>query len=365
MLEKTGVGIIGCGNISSVYITNFIQMEEVELVSVADLDMKKAERRAKEFNIKNFEAPQDLISRSDIDIIVNLTTPEVHAEVIENVLLHGKHVYVEKPLAVELEDAQKVIDLARRKQIRIGCAPDTFLGGAAQTCRKIIDNDEIGMPIGAHAFMLCPGHESWHPDPGFYYARGAGPLFDMGPYYLTNLIALFGSVQGVVGMAKKTYDYRKIKSKPRFGEKIKVETPTHINGILNFSNGMTASLTTSFDVWHTTLPYIEVYGTKGTMLIPDPNSYGGEIKIKKEGDSDWKSVPIEFPYTENDRGIGVLDLIRSIKRKVKHRANASVGMHVLEIMHGLIKSAEEKKFVSINSTCERPPIMDDVTKGGL
>ncbi|WML48305.1 Gfo/Idh/MocA family oxidoreductase [Neobacillus sp. PS3-34] len=356
--SKINVGIIGCGNISSIYIENLQKFEHVNLVALSDLQLEKARLQADKYNVPIIYTPEELLNDKGIDIVVNLTTPEAHYAVSEQILLSHKHVYVEKPLTIEKEDAQKLITLARQNNVRIGCAPDTFLGGAIQTARELIEKGAIGKPIAAHAFMLCHGHESWHPAPHFYYKHGGGPLFDMGPYYLTALINLIGPVRRVAAMANITFPERTITSKPNFGATIHVETPTHINGVLEFENGAIGNLVTSFDIWHTKLPCIEIYGTEGTMMVPDPNGYNGVIQIKKKGEKEWKDQPITFGYTDNSRGIGVSDMAHAIIYGEKHRANEEVAFHVLDIMHSILDAADKGRHINLASTCEKPKLMD-------
>jgi predicted dehydrogenase len=356
-MKSFRIGIIGCGHISSIYIENLKSFAHADVISLADLDHFRALEKAKKYNIATVNTPEELLLRDDIDLILNLTTPDVHAAVSEQIIRHQKHVYVEKPITVSLEDAIKILTLAKQNNVKIGCAPDTFLGGAIQTCRKIIEEGVIGTPIGANAFMLCHGHESWHTNPYFYYKHGGGPLFDMGPYYLTTLISLFGNVKEVCAMTKTTFSKRTITSEPLNGEEIEVETPTHITSTLLFENEAVATFTTSFDVWHTTLPSIEVYGTKGSLVIPDPNGYDGKILVKLETSTSWEQVPIEFGFTQNSRGIGVMDMIQSIKEEREHRANGELAFHVLEVMHGILTSGETKQFIPIHSQCSKPGIL--------
>jgi predicted dehydrogenase len=355
--NRLNVGIIGCGNISSIYIENLKKFDYVNLISLSDLQVEKARQQADKYQIPYVFTPEELLKQEDIDIVLNLTTPESHFSVSKQIIESKKHVYVEKPITIEREDARKLIDFAIKNNVRIGCAPDTFLGGAIQTARELIENGAIGTPVAAHAFMLCHGHESWHPDPHFYYKHGGGPLFDMGPYYLTALIHLIGPVRKVAAMANITFPERTITSNPKFGEKIQVETPTHINGVLEFGNGAIGSLVTSFDIWYTKLPCIEIYGTEGTMLVPDPNGYNGAIQIRKKHESEWRKQPITFGYTENSRGIGVSDMAHAILQGDKHKANEEVGFHVLDIMHSILESAKKGSQIELQSTCEKPKLM--------
>lgn len=300
----------------------------------------------------------------DVQLVVNLTPPAAHADVCLAALEGGKHVYVEKPLAVTRADGLKILEKAKAKGLRVGGAPDTFLGGGLQTSRKLIDDGWIGEPVAATAFIMGPGHERWHPDPDFYYQPGGGPLFDMGPYYITTLISLMGPVRRVTGSAKISYPERIITSQPRRGEIIKVNTPTHISGVLDFANGAAGTLITSFDVWHHTLPHIEVYGTEGSLQVPDPNTFGGPVRLRRKGDTEWREMPLTHTYTENTRGIGVADMASAIINGRPHRANGDMTLHVLDILHGILEASEDGKHIHLTTTCDRPAALPlHLTKG--
>lgn len=357
MKDVLDVGIIGCGAISNAYLSGIPKFSTLRVVACADLDLARAEAKAAEYGIqaKNIE---DLLADPEIDLVINLTIPKAHAEVCLAALRAGKHVHVEKPLAVTVEEGEEIMALAEEKGLRVGCAPDTFLGGGLQTCRKLIDDGWIGELIGANAFMLCPGHEFWHPDPGFYYQQGGGPLFDMGPYYLTAFVHLLGPISQVSGMASTAYTERKITSQPKFGEMIKVETPTHIHGQLRFANGAIATLVTSFDVFGgTTFPNIELYGTEGTLRVPDPNTFGGPVLLRRKGEAEWREMPLTHGVIDNGRGIGAADLAHGILHEQPHRANGAIGMHVLEAMSGLLSSSDTGIAHQMISKCEQPQAM--------
>lgn len=349
-----GVGIIGCGNISEIYCKNVKTFEHLNLVACADLDEARATARAAQFDIAA-RSVAALLASDDIELVVNLTIPDAHAKVSRAILKAGKHVYSEKPLATTRKDAAKILKRAKKKNLRVGGAPDTFLGGAWQTIRKLLDDGAIGTPVAATAFMLGHGPEKWHPNPDFFYQPGAGPLFDMGPYYLTALINFFGSVKRVASLARASFPERYTPDK----RAIPVNTPTHIAGSLEFANGALATLVTSFDVWHTQLPRIEIYGSEGSILAPDPNWFGGEIFIRSENDAEWRSVPIEFPYTTNLRGLGVADMARGIRANTPHRASGEMTYHVVDVMRALLKSAEEGKQVRLKSECARPALLNE------
>ncbi len=358
---RTRVGIIGCGNISGIYLQNLTKtFRNIELAACADMVAERAEAKAAEHGITAMSV-ESLLADPSISIIVNLTIPKAHAAVTLAALEAGKHVYLEKPFAITREDGQAMLAKAREKGLRIGCAPDTFLGGGIQTVRKLLDDGWIGRPTGATAFMTCHGHESWHPDPEFYYEVGGGPLFDMGPYYLTALVNLLGPVASVAGHADATFPTRTITSEKKYGKVIDVEVPTHVTGLLRFVAGQSATVMTTFDVWHSTLPRIELYGSEGTLLVPDPNTFGGPVLLRRMGQADWTPMPLSHGFSDNSRGIGVADMARGIAAGTPHRADMALAYHVLDIMHGIHDAARLERTVAIASTCARPealPIAD-------
>lgn len=354
-MERVKIGIIGCGNISDIYLKNCTGVFSIlEVAAVADIIPERAREKAEKYNIAKVYSPQELLSDPEIQIVVNLTIPKAHAEVCLQALEAGKHVYVEKPLATTREDAQKIIIKAKEKGLKVGCAPDTFLGGGIQTCRKLIDDGWIGTPVAATAFMTCHGHESWHPDPEFYYKKGGGPMLDMGPYYLTALVNLMGPVQRVSGSAKITYPERTITSKPKYGDRIEVQVPTHVAGVLDFKSGAVGTIITSFDIWAANLPRIEIYGSAGTLSVPDPNTFGGTVLLKRAGQSDWMEVPHSHGYSENSRGLGVADMAYSIINRRAHRVNGELAYHVLDIMEGFQDASSSGFYYKVQSGCERP-----------
>jgi len=358
-VRKIKTGIVGCGNISTIYLKNLTQLFEVtEVVACADIVKERAISRAAEFGISKACTVEELLRDPDIEIIVNLTTPDAHAEVNIAAIQTGKHVYCEKPLAITREDGIKTLEAATKKGLLVGAAPDTFLGAGLQTCRKAIDDGLIGRVVAATAFMLCHGHEGWHPDPVFYYKTGGGPMFDMGPYYLTALVSLIGPVERVTGSAKITFEERLITSQPKYGETIKVDVPTHVAGVLDFKNGAVATIITSFDVWHSQLPRIEIYGSEGTLIVPDPNTFGGPVFVRKYDQKDWSQISLTHYYSENSRGLGVADMAYSILTGRKHRASGELANHVLDIMHGFHDASKEGRHSYLKSTCERPEALE-------
>jgi predicted dehydrogenase len=354
MVDAIKVGIVGCGNISPIYFKAGKRFEIFDIIACADLIPEKAEARAAEFGIPKACSVQDLLADPEIRIVVNLTIPNAHAEVGLAALEAGKCVYNEKPLAVHRRDAQRMRELARSRGLLIGGAPDTFMGGGIQTCRKLIDDGWIGEPVAATAFMVCHGHESWHPDPEFYYQVGGGPMFDMGPYYLTALVNLVGPVRRVTGSTRITFPERTITSQPKYGAKIQVEVPTHVAGLMDFENGAIGTIITSFDVWGAHLPRIEIYGSEGSLSVPDPNTFGGPVYLLRGGSKEWQEIPLVYGYTENSRGLGVADMAYALISGRSHRANGDLTWHVLDIMHAFHDASREGCHVEVQSTCKRP-----------
>lgn len=354
-MRKTRLGIVGCGNISGIYLKNCHQtFKNTEVVACADLLPEKAAERAKEFGIAKVLMVEELLADREIDVVVNLTVPKAHATVALAALKAGKHVYGEKPLAVTRADGQSILAAARKAGRLAGSAPDTFLGAGIQTCRKLIDDGWIGQPVAATAFMLCRGHESWHPSPEFYYEVGGGPMLDMGPYYLTALVNLIGPVARVTGSTRATFPTRTITSQPKAGKVVSVETPTHLTGILDFANGAVGTIITSFDVWSCNLPRIEIYGTEGSLAVPDPNCFGGPVLIRRHDMKEWQEMPLTHGYAENSRGIGVADLAAAAASGRPHRASAELACHVLDVMLAFQEASESGRHVRIASTCPQP-----------
>jgi len=352
--ETVKVGIIGCGNISGIYLKNMSQVFDIlEVVACADLLSDRAKAKAEEHEGVEARTVEALLADPDIEVVVNLTIPNAHGEVALAAVEAGKSVYNEKPLAVTREEGKALLQAAQAGGVLVGGAPDTFLGAGLQTCRKLIDDGWIGEPVAATAFMLGHGHESWHPDPEFFYKPGGGPMFDMGPYYLTALVSLIGPVRRVTGSARITFPERTITSQPKAGDVIEVEVPTHIAGIMDFANGAVGTIITSYDVWGGRLPRIEIYGTEGSLSVPDPNTFGGPVAVKR-GRSEWAEVPLTHSYAENSRGLGVADLAYALRSGRAHRANGQLTYHVLDLMHAFHGASDSGEHVTLESTCERP-----------
>ncbi len=353
MAAKVNVGIIGCGNIFPQYVNGCRAFEILDVVAVADIDLNRAQARAKEFKIPKACTVAELLADPAIEIVVNLTVPQVHAAVSLDILRAGKHVHGEKPLALRREEGQEVLAIAKQKGLLVGCAPDTFLGGGIQTARKLLDDGAIGAPVSAVAFMCGHGPESWHPNPEFYYKQGGGPLFDMGPYYLTALINLLGSVKRVTASARISFPERVATSKEKNGLRIGVEIPTHVSGVLDFESGAVGTVIMSFDTWAHHLPLIEIYGAEGSMSVPDPNTFGGTVKTRRSDAKNWEDNPLTHSSTVG-RGIGVADMAYAIRTGRTHRASGELAYHVLDVMQSLHEASELGRHVMIESTCAKP-----------
>lgn len=364
-MQPVGIGIIGTGNISDAYLKAAPQFPILKIVACADINMDAARAKAATYGIEAVTV-DELLADPRVTIVLNLTTPQHHVPVGLKVVAAGKHVYAEKPLAVAFEDGLRLVEAAAKAGLRVGCAPDTFLGGSHQTARKAIDAGAIGTPLAGTAFMMVPGHELWHPNPDFYYKAGGGPMFDMGPYYLTCLVNMLGPVQSVTGAAKASYDSRTIGSGARQGESFSVEVPTHISALLQFANGAAVTITTSFDVWKHAHGHIEIYGSTGSMLVPDPNRFDGQVQVS-EKKGDWTVVPETHLYGDgNYRILGLADMAQAITDNRPHRASHELSLHVLEIMDSILKSAAEGKRIDLTHPAGRPaPMREDLPFGQL
>ena len=347
------VGIIGCGKISQAYFDSGKKFDFINIAACADLDENVAKEKAAENNCKALGI-KELLNDSNISLIINLTIPSAHASVNRDILQAGKHLYCEKPLTVDLEDAHEVLRLALSKKLLVGCAPDTFLSAGQQTSREIIESGRLGQIKSGTACMLSPGPESWHPNPGFYYLKGAGPVFDMAPYYLTALINFLGPIKSVSAITSKSCSERVATCNERHGEKLPVEVNTHASGTLLFHSGAVITAVFSFDVVASSNSPIELYGTKGSMKVPDPNSFGGPVCSFVLGEDAWIEHELTRVYAENIRGIGVADMVQAILENRQHRATGALAFHVLEVMHAFDKSSESGRTIEIESQPERP-----------
>jgi len=356
-MKPVSVGVIGCGNISGAYMRMLGTLPTVQIVACADLRREAAAAMAQQWQIPQVLGVDELLAVPEIEIVLDLTIPAAHGEVALAALAAGKSVYNEKPLALTRSEGRQMLALATEKGLRVGGAPDTFLGGGLQTCRELIDAGAIGTPVAATAFMMSRGHEHWHPNPAFYYQKGGGPMFDMGPYYLTALVSLLGPVARVSGATRITRPQRTITSKPLYGQVVDVEVPTHVAGLLDFAAGPIGTLITTFDVQASTLPWIEIYGTAGTLAAPDPNTFGGPVRLRLAGENEWREIPVIRPYVENSRGLGLADMAEAMRTGRPHRANGDLAYHVLDIMHAIHDASNGGQHVRMESTCARPEPM--------
>jgi predicted dehydrogenase len=352
------VGVVGCGAISNAYFTAKQVFPILDIAACADLVPERAAAKAKEHGIARALSVDELLADPQVEVVLNLTVPKAHADLNCRALAAGKHVYVEKPLGISRAEGRRTMQLAQRKGLRVGCAPDTFMGDGIQTCRRLVDSGAIGQPLGATAYMMCHGHESWHPSPEFYYEVGGGPVFDMGPYYLTALVNLIGPVARVGALARTTFPTRTITSEAKRGKIVPVETPTHITGLLDFANGATGALTMSFDVWRHRHSCIELYGTEGSLLVPDPNGFAGKVFLAKARE-DFVEIPLSTGHPEYQRGAGLADMAYAIRSGRPHRASGELAYHVLDIMAALVEGGERGGFRKLTTTTTRPAAIPD------
>jgi predicted dehydrogenase len=364
MARKLGVGVIGCGNISAAYFRLSPLFRGFEMRACADIDMAAAQARAKEFGLRA-SSIEALLFADDIDIIVNLTVPAAHYQVSRAVLEAGKHVYSEKPFVLSVEEGQELARLAAKKGLRIGSAPDTFLGGAHQFARHLIDSGQLGRITSGTCHVMSHGMEHWHPNPDFFFLPGGGPILDLGPYYIANLIQLVGPVKRVAALASIPAAERTITSKPRFGQKIPVKTPTTIHALLSFENGAAITLNASWDVWSHGHKPMELYGEQGTLLVPDPNFFGGEVRYTKAAEAVTRPVKWEHalavPNQEHSQGmmanyrtVGLADMAQAMIEDRPHRCSLELALHTVDVMTGILESGASEKFVAMRTTCERP-----------
>ena len=359
-MRRIKAGVVGYGNISGIYLKNLtgIFADRVEVVAVCDLIPEKALAAQKTYGIpKAYFTDEEIMADEEIELIVNITTPDQHCPVNLMALSAGKHAYCEKPLAICRADGERQVKLAKEKGLLLGGAPDTFLGGGIQTCRKLIDDGAIGDVVAVNASMRCRGHESWHPGPAFYYKKGGGPMFDMGPYYLTCLVNLVGAARSVMAYTRVTFPQRRITSQPLYGTLVDVEVPTHIAGLIRFENGAIGTLTTTFDVYDDHQACVEVFGSRGSILVPDPNGFGGPVKLLRENASRYEEVPILFGYCENSRGLGVYDMCAAIAQGRTPRANCSQTFHVLDLMCAFHESSDAGKEILLQKGFSRQPAL--------
>ncbi len=356
------VALVGCGNISGAYLKNIAKLPNLRLVSVSDVNETAARKVGGEQAVP-VRPLAHVLKDDDVDLVLNLTPPQMHAPLTVEALEAGKHVYLEKPFAVSLEEADEMLETAGRTGRRIGSAPDTVLGTGIQTARWLIDHGEIGQPVAATAFMLSPGHEGWHPNPGFYYLDGGGPLLDMGVYYVTALVTMLGPITQVMGMGARPRTERVAPpGAPRAGEALPVEVDTHITANLRHDSGVLSTLIVSFDTVASQLPPIEVYGADASLSVPDPNRFSNAVGIGRRGGTGFVDIHDKAGYLEAGRGYGLSDMARAILDDSDHRQSAELGYHVNEVMARILESAGRRETVDVQSTCERPaPVVVDNT----
>ena len=364
------VGIIGCGNISETYFNCQNIYNNFSVVACADIDIEVAKKSAEKFNVKA-QSVNDILSNQEVDLIINLTIPSAHKEIIIKSLNAGKHCFSEKPLAMNFAEGKEIADLATQKKIYVGCAPDTFLGAAGQKARSLIEENKIGEVVLGTFNLMSHGMEHWHPNPDFFFKPGAGPVFDVGVYYITQLVNLIGPVKSISSLSGTATPERIITSDPRYGEKIKVETPTTLMGTLEFQNNAKIQFFCSWDVWKHKHSTIEIYGLSGSMIVPDPNFFSGDILISKK-EEDWEIINndkmlLGIPnHTDNNgaqianyRGIGLADMIDAINNQRKARCSLDLAIHVLEVMEGIIQSSTDRKIHNMKTKPNQPSFLDD------
>ena len=359
-MTKLGVGIIGCGNISTSYLSLGPLFKALDMRAVADINMDAARARAEEFGVRAMSV-EDLLAADDIDVVVNLTIPAVHYEVTRKILEAGKHAYTEKPIVLELAEGEELRRLAASKGLRVGSAPDTFLGGAHQQARQAIDDGQVGKIIGGTCHVMGHGMEKWHPNPDFFYQPGAGPVLDIGPYYVTNLIQLLGPVKSVAALATTTFASRTIGNGTREGEVIPVDTPTNIHALLEFANGAAITLGASWDVWAHRHANMELYGETGSLFVPDPNFFGGVVELAGEEGTIAPMPSWDHPFgvpnqdeRANYRCAGLADMAAAMVEDRPHRCNIDLAVHAVDVMTAILRAGEERRYVEMATTCERP-----------
>ncbi len=363
MARRLGVGIVGCGNISATYFRFAPLFRGIEVRACADLDPAAARARAAEFGVRA-QSVEALLAADDVDIVVNLTVPAAHYEISRWALDAGRHVYSEKPFVLSVREGLDLKRRAAKANLRVGSAPDTFLGGAHQLARHLVDSGRLGTITGGTCYVMDRGMEHWHPNPGFFFRPGAGPVLDLGPYYVTNLIQLIGPVESVAAMTATPRRQRTIANGPRKGERIPVDTPTTVHALLNFRNGAVVTLGASWDVWRNGHAPMELYGEEGSVFLPDPNYFGGEVRFT-QGAKDAKlpawSHPFGMPNREqgggaiaNYRTAGLSEMALAIRSGRPHRCSLDLALHAVEVMTGILKSGETGRFVAMRTSCERP-----------
>ena len=365
-----GLGIVGCGNIFGSYITGLRKLSSIRVLGVADIDQARADSVAKTHDLKAYPSPESLLEDHAVDVVVNITPPLVHGAVALAALTRGKHVYTEKPLAASLAEADVTMEAASAASARLGCATDTFLAGPGQSARAALDSGLIGDPIGFAAAIPHSRAEEWHPDPTFLFTKGGGPLLDLGPYYVSNLINCLGPVKTVAGGTRIGADPRVVTAPDRLVESIAVGVPTHAVALLTFASGVVGTLTASFDLWSDHLPHIEIYGSRGILRLPDPDKFDGEVTFKLNTSQTWEVLPPVIKLRGwsapegRIRGLGVADLVDSLAGRPQ-RTSAVLAYHVLEVLESIELSSASEAIVHLASSPHRPEPVRPGDLGGL
>ena len=356
-MKPVKVAMIGVGCISGIYLKNLTtRFQNVELIGVCDLVRERAENAQRDYHIpKIYETMHDAFRDPEVEVVLNLTRPCEHFEVSKAALLAGKHVYSEKPLGASLEEGKELVRIAGEKGLMLGGAPDTFLGAGIQTARRLIDAGFIGNVVGTAAFMICRGHETWHPDPDFYYQYGGGPMMDMGPYYLTAMINLAGGIESVMSASKITFPRRVITSQPLNGTPIDVHVNTYVAGTVKYTSGAIGTLFTTFDACYPDQARFEVYGSEGTLFVPDPNTFGGPVKLYRPEDKEVREIPLMYGYAENSRGLGLSDFADALRTGRPARADYHQTFHVLDAITAFDRSAATAQWIPLSTPCPRRP----------
>ena len=350
--EPFGVAVVGCGNISKQYLPNLAAFPDVRVLFCADVDLDRAKAQAAAYDVPASGGVQQALDHPGVQLVVNLTIPAAHAEVASAAIAAGKHVWNEKPLAPDVAAGRALLDQARAAGLRVGCAPDTVLGAGLQSARRLIAAGAIGTPIGALTLLQGSGPERWHPDPEFLFARGAGPLFDLGPYYLSTLATLFGPATRVAAVGRRARDTRVIGSGPRAGTEFSVEVPTYISALAEYASGAAATMLFSWDSPLDRHGFVEITGTEATLAVPDPNRFDGDLRVRRAGDQEWTVIAAQGAAA--GRGSGVVDMVRAIRRGQPHRASGEMAQHVLEMMTAIERSAASSDFEPVESGFDRP-----------
>ena len=374
------IGLIGCGNIAETYFRAQDYFNNIKFIACADKFPEVSKKCADQYNIKSLTV-DEIIHDTNVDVILNLTIPQAHFEISKLALEAGKHVYSEKPMSIKYDEAHELVNLAKDNNLYLGNAPDTFLGGGGQVARKFVDNGDIGKVMTGNFIFAFPGVQEFHPNPESWFQSGGGPVIDMGPYFFTTLVNLLGPVKNVRSRGKKFADQREYLVGPKKGKSFNVDISTSVMLDIEFANEAIVQGFISFDVQNHARNHMELYGTKGSLVVPDPNMFGGPVLLSRELGSKWQEFSVEDKYLgktniinhsgrsneapkqSNYRGVGLSEMIYSIENNIQHRCNGNLALHVLDIIESTIIASETKKEVSLRSTCEQPkPLSEEQIK---